>query len=621
MNRSDFKYIFPKVKNRIAFKKNLLWKYCNVGRIAMLGFRPFPDAVAFKERLQKMLGRYDVSLLNGISDDDLKTILASAGQALNHEFDLLGSGPVKLDPIDWHCDFKSGSKWMKTFYKNLQSTKGADIKVPWELSRCQHLLWLGEAYLLTQEKKYAQEIVDEINWWIDDNPLMYSVNWKCAMDVAFRAVNWLFALNMIADYECFDDEFVGKVTRSLWQHGFFIRNNLEKSIPNSNNHYTSDLVGLLYLGVLFEQTCKGRLWKKKAKGELRKETLNQVLPSGVHYERSVSYHRLMTEMLSYPIYMLYRMHEAVDEVVLARLGLMYRYVSNYTKPNGLAPLIADNDNGRFAPFLRRDFRMHGYLNDVDSVENRFVAAGLKPLLCTNDRCTRLYDDAGVCVVRNGRDYLYINNGGYSRKPSESQRVMGTHTHNDLLSFELALDGKDILVDPGTYLYTSDPEGRNRFRSTIMHNTVVVDGEEQNAALGTFLLGRNVRKGRLVKNKDGEYQGSYTTMNGQMHHERAFSTSNAGLVITDAITKKGAGHTARIFFHFAKEIEPVYVNGRIELIGGVMITFSDRPEDVTIEDDELSPSFGVLSPSKTAVATYVFDDSVRINTIISKGHGQ
>lgn len=620
MNRDDFKYVLPKVKNHVAVKKSLLWKYCNVGRIAMRGFRPFADAAAFKKHLQKMLGVFGVALLDGISDDDKKTILVSAEQALHHEFDLLGSGPVKLDPIDWHCDFKSGAKWKKAFYKDLQTPKGADIKMPWELSRCQHFLWLGEAYLLTQEKKYAQEIIDEINWWIDDNPLMYTVNWKCAMDVAFRAVNWLFALNMIADYDGLNDGFVGRVTHSLWQHGFFIWNNLEKTIPDSNNHYTSDLVGLLYLGGLFNQTGKGRRWKKKAKEELRKETLHQVLPSGVHYERSVSYHRMMTEMLSYPVYMLRRMNETVDEDVLERLGLMYGYVSNYMKPNGLAPLIADNDDGRFAPFLSRDFRMHGYLNDAKSVENRLVAVGMKPLYCASDKGTRLYEDAGVCVVRNGNDYLYINNGGYSRKPSESRSVVGTHTHNDLLSFELAFDGKDIIVDSGTYLYTSDTEGRNRFRSTIKHNTVVIDDEEQNEAVGTFLLKRNVKKGKLIKYKDGEYMGDYTTLRGQMHHERTFMINDTNLVITDFLTKKGANHTAKICFHLAENIVPQYINERIELANGAFIMFSVKPKEVIIEDDELSPSFGVLVPSKTAVATFEFDDSLRVKTTISKGYG-
>ena len=615
MDSNKIKFFIPKLKNRLATKKSSLWKYCSVEQAAMRGYQ-CADAAAFKLRLRRMLGAYNTIFLDGISDDDKDLILCLAEQALRHEFDLLGSGPVKLDPIDWHTDFKCGAKWKKGFYKEIQTPKGADIKMPWELSRCQHLLWLGEAWLLTGENKYAKKVVDEINWWIDDNPLMHTVNWKCAMDVAYRAVNWLFALNMIADYDGYNNHFAEKVSRSLWQHGFFIRNNLEKVIPYSNNHYASDIVGLVYLGELFDETKKGRRWLRFALKEYYHETLQQVLPSGVHYERSVSYHRMMTEMLSYPVYMLKRMGETVPWDVMERINNMYAYIAVYTKPNGLAPLIADNDDGRFVPFLRRDFRKHSYLNDKSSVENRFVAAGMQPLFCTHIESGRFFEDAGVAVVKEHDNYLFINHGGYSKNPKESDSTIGTHTHNDLLSFELNLGGKDIIVDAGTFLYTSSESDRNAFRSTSKHNTVVVDDEEQNGFVSSFALKRNVRKGKLRQKEDGVIEGDYTTISGQMHHNRQFSFDNGKLVITDNITKTGNGHTARFFLHFAEGLMPALSDKVLTIDNGAKITFKAAPSRLEIVDDTLSPSFGVLVPSKTAIATFEFDDEISIETTIN-----
>ncbi len=50
------------------------------------------------------------------------------------------------------------------------------------------------------------------------------------------------------------------------------------------------------------------------------------------------------------------------------------------------------------------------------------------------------------------------------------RGRGGHGHNDILSFELFLNGFNVVTDCGAYLYTASREWRNRFRSTAFHNT-------------------------------------------------------------------------------------------------------------------------------------------------------
>jgi hypothetical protein len=85
---------------------------------------------------------------------------------------------------------------------------------------------------------------------------------------------------------------------------------------------------------------------------------------------------------------------------------------------------------------------------------------------------KAFPDAGWYVIRRHPDYCLVScgpNGAHGR---------GGHAHNDKLSIELVLDGRDVVVDPGTYLYTSDPEQRNRFRATDSHNTLAVDRCEQ-----------------------------------------------------------------------------------------------------------------------------------------------
>lgn len=60
-----------------------------------------------------------------------------------------------------------------------------------------------------------------------------------------------------------------------------------------------------------------------------------------------------------------------------------------------------------------------------------------------------------------------------------------HTHNDKLSIELMVEGEDITRDSGTYVYTALPVLRDKFRSVNAHNTIHVEGQEQNLFSGTF----------------------------------------------------------------------------------------------------------------------------------------
>ena len=84
-----------------------------------------------------------------------------------------------------------------------------------------------------------------------------------------------------------------------------------------------------------------------------------------------------------------------------------------------------------------------------------------------------YEGMGLYIFKSPHFYMTVRCGEIG------QNGNGGHAHNDQLSITLRIDGKDIIVDPGTYLYTPLPERRNEFRSTTAHFTVQKDGAEQN----------------------------------------------------------------------------------------------------------------------------------------------
>jgi heparinase II/III-like protein len=431
-------------------------------------------------------------------------LLQVADAALGHEFDLLGSGPVSLgDSLPWHTDFKTGREWPLEYACSIQYAeldRPTDVKVPWELSRCQHFTALGQAYWLTGDERYAREFVAEIDDWIARNPVAFGVNWACPMDVALRAVSWIWGFYFFADAAaCASLDFRGRFLRALYLHGDYIATHLEKSEVNGN-HYLCDGVGLVFLGVFFGGSEKGREWLDSGRSIVIDEIGRQTTADGVDFEQSTAYHRLVLEAFATAYLLLRAAGQQIPDDAWARLE---RNVEAYTKPDGLAPLIGDADDGRIQKLGRQPLNDHRYLLSTGAVifkradlkraagrywEESFWMLGPAGSLefgripsDTRPLASRAFAEGGVFILRNSHAHVIVDCA------EVGMRGRGGHGHNDILGFEFWMNGVNWITDCGAYLYTASREWRNRFRSTEFHNTVQIDDQELNRFLGADAL--------------------------------------------------------------------------------------------------------------------------------------
>ena len=432
--------------------------------------------------------------------DAAAAAIRSADVICAHSFDLLGSGPTLLGPkIDWHRDFKSGFRWdPRAFFARLRygDTPGTDVKVPWELSRFQHLPTLGKAYWFTGEERYAAEFVAELTDWMDENLPEFGVNWICSMDIAIRAFNWVWGYVFFQEAPQVTPAFRRRLAGSLLAHGRHIRRNLERGADGiTSNHYLANLVGLVGLGFACPAFREAQAWREFSLAETFQEIERQVHPDGGDYESSIPYHRLVTEMFLAVAILCRRNGVTPPEPFLERLRSMLDFILWYTKPNGLAPQVGDADDGRLhilADYGAWDPRDHRHLLATGGAffqrDDWAAAAGerteeaiwqmagshrRRPRAAATSVGSRAFPDSGIYLMREKELYLLITCGAVGT------RGIGNHKHNDALSFELHADGQDLIVDSGSYLYTPEPAWRNCFRSTAAHNTVMVDDAEQN----------------------------------------------------------------------------------------------------------------------------------------------
>lgn len=559
--------------------------------------------------------------------NEIENIIFNGDKILKHEFNLLGSGEKKLGKnIEWNKDFKSGYIWENKYYKKIKvisSSHDGDPKVPWELSRFQHIPLLGQAYWITDDDKYAQEFKNQVNDWICKNPLYMSINWVYAMEVAIRACNWIIGAFYFKKAN-FEKDFWKKFNSFLYMHADFIYKNLEKGEKN-NNHYISDLVGLVWLGIYFKNLNysknKADEWLKYGIKELELEMDKQVYDDGVDYEASTAYHCLVTELLLYTSVFCKYNGVYFSEKYEKKLEKMCEFIVDITKPNGLIPLIGDMDSGRFIMFTgygdkeMRDFR---YLIEVagqyfqredflNNTSNQLAALWMfeKLIIPKNKNNSVLksvsYPQGGIHVLRNKKVYIITRCG------ANGTAGKGGHTHNDQLSIELNAEGKDFIIDPGTYVYTSDYEKRNLFRSTEYHSTLQIENFEQNRFHPNYLFRMEDETDAKVLNfNENCFEGIHYGFKNKTGyaHKRQIVLGSEKVTINDTLIKLSeeiiTAQTSlkyKINFILAEDVKlEEYENGIILKKGGTVLKleFKGRSE---IKDVFISHKYGEIIPSK------------------------
>lgn len=500
---------------------------------------------------------------------------AEADDLLTHRFDLLGSGLIPLgNEIDWHLDFKSGYRWPRDFYQDVVPTRlddSSDAKVPWELSRSHHLLTLARAARLFEDDRYATELERQLRSWLDENPPGYGINWTNPMEVALRAVNWIWAVRTLEAFRPLAADLRSRLAGALQVHARHIAANLEGTPYLRSNHYLSDILGLLAVGATLDDDPTSERLFVKAHKAFEREIQSQVHEDGIGFEASLPYHGLALE-----IFLLARVISTWNGRPLSaaydrRLAAMLAASQSLRHPDGRVPQIGDGDSGRVLPagFEREPTFDHLLWLGAATLDGRRPDDGwpheevawtlgleawnqvqLQPFAL--DEKSQAFPLGGFFVMRSGSTHVVVRCGDVG------QNGNGGHSHNDVLSFEL-WHGVPVVVDSGTYVYASDPAARNTFRSTASHNTVSVDRAEINPIVerDLFKLDQFARprvelfedgsdRIRLVASHDG-----FRRLEPPVVHRRELSLDRAdgGFEILDELLGQGE-QRAESFLHLA-----------------------------------------------------------------------
>ena len=433
-----------------------------------------------------------------------------------------------------------------------------------------YAVWCARAFVEKGDETAFANLRRLVLSWIAEARPGSSDGWD-AYPVSLRLVNWIYAYALIAD-RCDDHQFLTTWSGSIRRQLDFLRRHLEYHLLA--NHILKNAKALV-IGGLF---CGDEKTIREGERLLRRETKEQFLSDGGHYERAPMYHALsMADFLEcFALLKAFgRLDQKQESDFAARLRAMAGFLSGMSYRDGSLALFNDSAN-------MEEARPHPILDSHTA------------LMCEKEPSFPLnFPQSGYYLwISADREEQIVVDAG---RPSVEYNT--AHAHCDLLSYELWVGGRPLIVDTGVHGYANDPH-RAYSRSTRAHNTVVFDGQEQSEIWGTFRLARRAEVIAAEAKGDEEsweFRGSYRPYHCATIHERRIVRSADGEWTIADIARGSEMKRAESFIHLHPDVWVRKIDAsHIECLSGTrqILIESFGGESMGLIEGWYFPDFGV-----------------------------
>ncbi len=407
------------------------------------------------------------------------------------------------EPIDWNYDPLHRFRWpTRPGAKINHRFAAADPKWIWELNRLQHLPWLAQAWLFTGRDSFAEAALEQLDSWVDQNPVGRGIAWRGAYEPAMRAISVVTALQGLRDHPALTVSRFERVVRVLAASAVQCWRD-PSLFSSANNHLVGELAGVTAVSMMVPELARAARWEERALQRLSAEADRQILPDGVGAEQALAYQLLTADLLVLVAALAGSRDGHAPSPIMAALNRSADYLCAVVGEGDPDPRYGDDDDGfalRLDAGCRRTVRDH-----LGAVAALMGHEGARR--CGNDTLLSAWlqtavgpphaKPPGEAQVTRFEDSCYAASGGMVVLRSANRRLMmdvgplgylsiAAHGHADALAVTLSLDGEDLVGDPGTGSYYGHPEWRGVHRGTRAHATVTVDDQDQSRMAGDFM---------------------------------------------------------------------------------------------------------------------------------------
>lgn len=571
-------------------------------------------------------------------DIDAALYRRAANRILQGRYSVFHLRDVELGrPPRWNRDPLTGIEaplQRATSLDYRDQTVVGNIKYLWEPNRHLHLVTLAQAYALTRDESYTVEIKRQIESWIEQCPYSRGPNWASSLELGIRLINWSICWQLLSDSHASilvhdHGEFRVAWLKSVFLHVRRIVRNLSR-YSSANNHLIGELAAVFIASMTWPHWHELRVWGAQSKESLEREALKQNARDGGNREQAMSYQQFVLDFLLFSGLAARSNGADFSREYWARVEAMIDFVASMMDVAGHIPMIGDADDG-FVASLSQDSNFCPYHSLIATGAQLFDRPDLAAKAQFWDHKSRWLDaekngaEKFATLRAKGRSYQpkrafpesgYFILGERLETPDEVRLIvdagplgylrLAAHGHADCLAILLNVAGDEVLIDPGTFCYHTDPEWRRYFRGTSSHNTVSIDDRDQSIQSGNFMWSDHAaprevefRAEQVPQRFVGAHNGYCRLKDPAIHRrEIRYDLQQCAFEILDTIQCDGPHEVVR-HWHFAENLEPVIAGGLCTVrtaLATVRLEALESLDDVSLFCGVAEPPGGWVSRS-------------------------
>ena len=414
--------------------------------------------------------------------ESLHILITEAEEIISGKIRLFGNAPTDLI-FNQHIPLKHWSQI--SVYDN----EWQDIKFVWEPARFEWGYTLGRAYHYSREEKYAESFWKYTDLFLDNNPLNLGPNWISGQEIALRILAFSFALQIFQHSPHSTLERQARLLNSIKDHANRILPTMLYARGQNNNHLLSEAAGLYTAGVILSNLPVSKKWRKLGWGRFNSAILQQVQTDGAYIQHSINYHRLMLQLAVWVQMLAGKQCKIFPDAVHDRLSAASLWLNNHLDPiSGSVPNLGHNDGSYLFPLSSSNY------DDYRPIAQAASLAFLATPFCSCGPWDEFSQWMGLSsdqtVLANSQQKKYSSELCLVTSESwgslRAVRFVNRPAHADQLHVDLWWKGHNVALDPGTYRYTAPKPWNNSLVSSVVHNTITINGKDQMARAGRFL---------------------------------------------------------------------------------------------------------------------------------------